>query len=385
MAQPLTVMQLLPALHSGGVERGTLDVGAELVRRGHRSIVVAAGGGMERELVEAGSEHIPWPIGHKSLLTLRWVRPLRRLMVEKHVDILHLRSRLPAWVGYLAWRGLDPQSRPRLVTTVHGFYTVGRYSAVMTRGERVIAVSESVRDYIFANYPAVPHERVTVIHRGVNTDRYPFGYRPSRDWMGAWYGRYPQLRDKFVVTLPARVTRWKGQLHFIEVIAELKRRGLPVHGLMVGGTHPRKHAFLHELERAIAAADLADTITLVGHRSDLREVLAASDAVLSLSTDPEAFGRTTIEALSLGVPAAGYDHGGVAEQLRAVLPQGLVPVGDRRAMAELLAGWYQSPPAVPSSHPFTLRAMLDCTLGLYESLAASRPPVASGPPEVRQG
>ncbi len=362
-------MQLLPALHSGGVERGTLDVGAELVRRGHRSIVVSAGGHMERELVTAGSEHIPWPIGHKSPLTLRWVRPLRRLMIEKGVDILHLRSRLPAWVGYLAWRGMDPGSRPHLVTTVHGFYTVGRYSAVMTRGERVIAVSESVRDYVFANYPQVPRERVTVIHRGVDTERYRHGYRPSENWLGAWYSQYPQLRDKFVVTLPARVTRWKGQLHFVEIIGELKRRQLPVHGLIVGGTHPRKHAYLHELERRVAEAELSDTITFTGHRGDLRDVLAASNAVVSLSTDPEAFGRTTIEALSLGIPAAGYDHGGVAEQLRAVLPAGLVPVGDRRAMAELLAGWYRSPPAVPPTHPFTLRRMLDATLDVYEALA----------------
>ncbi|HKK13767.1 MAG TPA: glycosyltransferase family 4 protein [Gammaproteobacteria bacterium] len=368
----LTVMQLLPALESGGVERGTVDVARELVRRGHRALVVSAGGPMVQELHRAGAEHIEWPIGRKSLFTLRWVRPLRRLMLEQNVDILHLRSRLPAWVGYLAWRGLPSESRPRLVTTVHGFYTVGRYSAVMTRGERVIAVSESVRDYIFANYPHVAPERVTVIHRGVDTDRYPYGYRPPADWLEAWHRRHPQLRDRFVVTLPARVTRWKGQAHFIEVIAGLRERGVPVHGLIVGGAHPRKRAYLQELERKVAEAGLSDTITFTGHRGDLREILAVSDVVVSLSTDPEAFGRTTIEALSLGTPVAGYDHGGVGEQLRVVLPAGLVPVGDRKAMADLLARWYEQPPAVAPTHPFTLRAMLTATVGVYEALSSAR-------------
>ena len=153
MAERMTVLQMLPALESGGVERGTVEIAAALVRAGHRALVMSAGGRLVPELEALGAEHIPLPVGRKSLLTFRHVSRVRRLLRERGVDVLHLRSRLPAWVGWLAWRGLPAVERPRLVTTVHGFYTVGRYSSVMTRGERVIAVSESVRDYILENYP----------------------------------------------------------------------------------------------------------------------------------------------------------------------------------------------------------------------------------------
>ena len=133
----LNVAQLLPALNGGGVERGAVEVAGELVRRGHRSLVISAGGRLVPELVGAGSEHLAWPLGVKSPLTLRWVQPLRRWLAAQRIDILHARSRLPAWIGWLAWRGMDPATRPRFVTTVHGLYSVSRYSAIMTWGERL--------------------------------------------------------------------------------------------------------------------------------------------------------------------------------------------------------------------------------------------------------
>ncbi len=362
---------MLPALEAGGVERGSLEVGAALVRAGHRSLVMAEGGRLVEELTAAGSEHISWPVGHKSLASLRWVPRLRRLLREQSVDILHLRSRLPAWIGWLAWRGMDPATRPRLVTTVHGFYSVNRYSAVMTRGERVIAVSDSVRAYILNNYPAVNADVIRVIHRGVDRQRYPSGFTPAPDWLQAWHAQYPTLQHKYLVTLPGRLTRWKGQEDFIRIIAALVKQGLPVHGLLVGDAHARKQAFRQELEQAVRDAGLESHISFTGHRSDLREILAVSDAVLSLSTDPEAFGRTTIEALSLGTPVVGYDHGGVAEQLAAVLPDGRAPVGDWRAVSECLARWYVSPPQLAEQHPFTLEAMLSATLQVYDELAGA--------------
>lgn len=139
---------------------------------------------------------------------------------------------------------MDPATRPRLVTTVHGFYSVNAYSAIMTRGERVICVSESVKDYVLKNYPKVPTEKLTVIHRGVDPKEYPYGYKPAEEWLAKWKQDYPQLEGKYVVTLPGRITRWKGQLDFIKVIEALKSREIPVHGLIVGDPHPKKMEFL---------------------------------------------------------------------------------------------------------------------------------------------
>jgi glycosyltransferase involved in cell wall biosynthesis len=184
--QSLTVLQLLPALNSGGVERGTLEVAAELVRQGHRSMVISAGGRMVSELLVAGAGHTDWPIGHKSPLTLRLVPRLRHLLVKERVDILHARSRLPAWIAWLAWRGLDPEIRPCFITTVHGLYSANAYSAVMMKGEHIIAVSDTAREYVLRNYPGVKSEQIPVIHRGVDPAVFPPHFRPDETGLTVW-------------------------------------------------------------------------------------------------------------------------------------------------------------------------------------------------------
>jgi glycosyltransferase involved in cell wall biosynthesis len=367
--QKLKVIQMLPALESGGVERGTLEVASELVRRGHESIVVSAGGRLVHDLVENGSRHFDWDVGAKRLGTLKWVGRMRKMLLDEQPDILHLRSRLPAWIGYLAWRGLKPQQRPHLVTTVHGPYSVNRYSAIMTRGEKVIAVSNSIRGYILNNYPETDPERIQVIHRGVDRNVFSYGYKPEQAWLEKWYKQYPQARDCYLVTLPARITRWKGHEDFVRIIAAVKQVGIPVHGLIVGDAHPKRMEFEQELKRQVVEAGLSDDISFTGFRKDIREIMSISDVVLSLSIYEEAFGRTTLEALSLGIPVVGYSHGGVAEQLSEIFPDGEVIAGDYMSVANRLISWCGGTPLVPAHHQFTLQHMLEQTIEVYEGLA----------------
>jgi glycosyltransferase involved in cell wall biosynthesis len=372
----LSVAQLLPALNGGGVERGTLEVARELVRCGHRSVVISAGGRLVPELLGEGSEHLAWPLGAKSPLTLRWVRPLRRWLAGQRIDILHVRSRLPAWIGWLAWRRMDPVTRPRLVTTVHGLYSVSRYSAIMTRGERVIAVSETVRAYLQRHYPELPAERIQVIPRGVDPSAFPYGYRPSTDWLAEWYRQYPQLRDARVLTLPGRLSRLKGHEDFIELIARLRACGLSVFGLIVGGVEPGRQRYAAQLRRMVQSKGLNESILFAGHRTDVREIYAVSTLILSLSAQPESFGRTVLEALSLGTPVVGYDLGGVGEILARLYPAGLVLARDRKMLVERLKLLLASAPPVPAEPAYPLQRMLDETLALYEAL--SRTPRSSG-------
>lgn len=365
----MKVIQILPELNAGGVERGTLEVGKYLSEQGHESIVVSNGGRLVKQLEAEGSRHITLPVHRKSLLSLGQVRVLRRLFEQEQPDIIHLRSRLPAWLAWLAWRKMDPRNRPRLVTTVHGFYSVNFYSKIMTRGEAVICVSNSVKDYVLKNYPDVPEDRLTVIHRGVDSEEFPYGYQPPADWLVKWTTEYPQLAGKYVVTLPGRITRWKGHLDFVEVIAGLKEKGIPVHGLIAGGPHPKKMEFFEEVKHAIQKAGLDQDITLIGHRNDLREVMAVSDVVISLSTDPEAFGRVTLEALAIGKPVASYDHGGVHEQLDALFPAGKVPVGRSIQMADLLARMHNRRLYPSGENCFLLSHMLDSIVAVYQQQA----------------
>jgi glycosyltransferase involved in cell wall biosynthesis len=362
------IIQILPELNSGGVERGTLEVGQFLVEHGHESIVISNGGRLVEQLEAEGSRHITLPVHKKRLSSLKQIKVLRQLFEEERPDILHLRSRLPAWLAWLAWRKMPVATRPRLVTTVHGMYSVNTYSKIMTRGETVICVSESVKDYVLKNYPGLCAKKLTVIHRGVDPAQFPHGYQPDATWLSKWTAQYPQLAGKYVITLPGRITRWKGPLDFIQVIAGLKKRGLPVHGLLVGEPHPKKLEFLEEVKSAITTEDLENEITLVGHRSDLREIMAVSDVVVSCSTDPEAFGRVTLEALAIGKPVAGYAHGGVAEQLEALMPEGKIPVGDTTAMVDLLISWHQKMPSPKRENPFTLDSMLRSPARLYNQL-----------------
>ena len=364
----MKVIQILPELNAGGVERGTLEVAAHLVANGHESIVISNGGRQVDDLEAAGSRHIRLPVHRKALASLWQIPALRKIFIEEKPDIIHLRSRLPAWLAWLAWKTLDRRTRPRLVTTVHGFYSVNAYSAIMTKGEAVIAVSESVRDYILKNYPKMDSAKLRVIHRGVDQAVSPVGFVPSAEWLAQWKEAQPQLEGRIPLLMPGRITRWKGQEGFLKLIAKLIDRGEPVHGLIVGEPHPKKLAFLDELKALAAALGITAHITFSGHRSDLREIMAISTVVYSLSLDPEAFGRVSLEALALGKPVIAYDHGGVAEQLRVIFPQGLVKVGDIEGAIELTCEILKSSPTPNSIEAFSLERMLQSTLEVYQTL-----------------
>jgi glycosyltransferase involved in cell wall biosynthesis len=367
----MKVLQILPELNSGGVERGTLELAAYLVSQGHEALVVSNGGRLVEALEESGARHIAMPVHRKSLGSLFQVSPFRKLLEREKPDILHIRSRVPGWIAYLAWRRMDKATRPRLVSTVHGFYSVNRYSAVMTKGERVIAVSESIRDYILKNYPGTPAEKISVIHRGVSPEQFPRGFQPDAGWMEKWHAEQTQLVGKKILLLPGRITRWKGQEDFIELIASLRKRGVDAHGLIAGETHPKKREFEAELRALAEKICVNDHITFLGHRKDIKEVMAVSDLILSLSRDPEAFGRVTLEAMAMGKPVVATDHGGAAEQLRALFPLGLVPPGDGDKLADkaisILEG-ESAPEAI--FYAFLLKTMCEKTCEIYAGLVS---------------
>ncbi len=369
----LSVLQILPELEGGGVERGTLEVARALVEHGHRSLVVSAGGRLVEQLRIEGSEHIAWDVGRKHLATLRWIRPLRRLLRDERIDIVHVRSRLPGWILEFALRGMPPDERPVRISTVHGLYSVSRYSAIMTRGERVIAVSNTVRDYIRNNYPQCPPERIEVIPRGVDPAEFPCGYRPTEAWQHAFFEQFPNARERILLTLPGRLTRLKGHHEFIRLIRTLVQEGQPVHGLIVGGEDPRRQAYAQELREAVAQQGLEEHITFTGARSDMREIYAISQIVFSLSCKPESFGRTVVEALSMGVPVIGWDHGGVGEVLGDIYPPGAVPLQDQTALVTRTLELLDRSPLVPAENSYTLDKMLDRTLALYEQLSIEFP------------
>lgn len=374
MTQPLTIVQLVPQLNTGGVERGTLEVSRALVAAGHRSLVISGGGQLVAQLEAEGGEHVEMQVWKKSPLTLMSVRRLRRWMRDMQPDIVHVRSRVPAWVTWLALKKMPPNARPRFVTTVHGLNRPSAYSRVMTYGERVIAVSNTVFNYLRQTYPDVDPKKITVVCRGVDPQEFPYGYAPSDAWLQKWHEQYPQLKGQFVACVAGRVTRLKGHFDFLAALRILADRGHKVFGVIAGGEDPRRQTYATELRAKVRELSLEDQVIFTGHRSDIRDVIVACDAIISTTAEPpESFGRAVLESVRLGKVTLGYNHGGVGEVLSAVYPEGLVPLRDIDALADRLEaaiGGSVNPPA-QNSH-FLLETMQSATLALYQDLCSAK-------------
>lgn len=367
-AKLLTVVQLIPALDSGGAERSALEIARALVQAGHRSVVISAGGRLVEQLQAEGSEHVTLDLGRKSLFTLARFGALRRVLRALKPDIVHARSRLPAWMGWWALKGMTPQ--PHFVTTVHGLNSPGRYSAILLRGERVVAVSQTLRDYVLSHYRWLEPGRVRVIPRGIDPQAFPYGHRPDEAWRKAFFAEFPVLAEAPLLTLPGRGTRLKGHHDAIELLVDLKRRGIEARLLLLGVIEPGREAYVAELRELIQLRGMAAQVVMTPPRRDVRDIYAVSALVLQLSNRPESFGRTVIEALSLCRPVLGYAHGGVGELLAELYPAGRVPPGDRERLVERAAELLRVAPPISPLQSYRLSDMQQATLALYDEVAA---------------
>ena len=364
----LTVVQLLPALEAGGVERSTLEIADALVRAGHRAVVVSKGGRLLPRLEALGAEHVALDIGRKSPLTVRHVPALRALFRKVDADIVHARSRLPAWLAWFALRGMR-DDKPHFVTTAHGLNSPSRYSAIMARGERVICVSNTVREHLLRHYPRTDPQRLVVIPRGIDPAAFPQAPWPDSDARARVAALHPQLGGAGpLLLLPGRGTRLKGHATAIALLANLRAAGLDARLWMPGALQDGREAYIAELDEMAHEAGVEEALAISEATMDIAEAYAASDLVLQLSRKPEAFGRTVVEALSVGRPVLGWAHGGVGELLRESQPQGAVPPFDMTALAATARGLLASPPAAVTMRRYRLDAMQEATLALYRSL-----------------
>ena len=366
----MKIMHLLPSLSSGGVEQVVLELCEGLCAAGIENTVVSAGGSMVPAIEACGARHITRPIGKKSLLTLLQIGKTARLIREEKPDVLHLHSRVPAWVGQLACKRIPEQERPVIVSTFHGFHSVSAYSGIMAKGDRVIAVSRCMREHILENYPSTPENSIIVIPNSIDDSVFNPTYTPPAEWMAQWQADYPELTGKYTLCLPGRITRLKGAPHLGPILKQLKAMGIPAHAVIAGETKKGKEAYREEVQASFETEGVADSVTWIGHRRDLVNVLCACDVTLSLTLQPESFGKTTLEALSLGKPVAGYQHGGVGEQLEQFLPEGMIPTGDTAAMAARLAEWYTRRPVphTPVPAPYRRADMIQAHIELYREL-----------------
>ena len=373
-ARPPALLQVLPALRSGGVERGTLEIAEAQIAAGFRAIVASAGGEMVPPLEALGAKHITLPLTAKSPLAIwRNAAALGALMRAEGVALIHARSRAPAWSALMAARraGLP------FVTTYHGAYNEGFpgkrfYNSVMARGDRVIAISHFIADLIRTRH-GVPEARLRVIPRGVDPRRFDPALVSAE--------RIEKLRTawglpdgRLIIMLPARVTRWKGQMVLVEAMARLPGDSL---ALLVGDAEERP-AFKAELLARIESLGLKDRVRLVGHANDMPAALMLADVVIHASTDAEAFGRTVIEAQAMARPVIASDLGAPRETVAEGVTGWRTPPGDAAALAEAISKALAMPTeeraalgararaAVLSG--YTTEAMQAATMAVYREL-----------------
>jgi glycosyltransferase involved in cell wall biosynthesis len=384
----MTILQAVPRLDTGGSEQAAVEIAEALTRAGASALVATEGGRMATALTRAGGEIVPLPMASKNPVTiLANARRLARLIEERGVDLVHARSRAPAWSAFLAARRTG---RP-FVTTYHGAYgSVGpfkaAYNSVMGRGDRVIANSLYTADLIAARQQWA-RERIRVIYRGVDQTKFDPLVIPA--------GPVARLREEWgvppgikIVLQVARLTWLKGHRQTIEAAAQLSQQGgLEDAAIIFAGDAPGKAAYRQELIELIASHGLGDKVRLVGHCHDVPAAFLAAHVALVPSLVPETFGRTSIEAQAMGCPVILSDIGGLPEtiislaQTEVCFTGWLVPPGDTEALADRLRAALALRPAERAqigsrarawaSAEFALSQMQKKTLAVYDELLGS--------------
>ncbi len=384
---PPTILQIIPELDTGGAELSAVEIAEAVALAGGRALVLAEPGGrLVPRIAAAGGTFVPFPAASKNPLgMLANARALARLVREKHVDLVHARSRAPAWSAFAAAR----RAGVPLVTTYHGAYgetnAVKRlYNSVMARGDMVIANSQFTADLVADRY-GTPRQRIAVIHRGVDAGAFDAA-TVGRERPAALRARWGLGEQAPVILQMARLTAWKGQSVLIEALARLKRAGTLGDGVLVlAGDAQGRDAYVEALRRQIAEAGLVERVRLVGHVEDVAAAYLAAHVTVVASTEPEAFGRTAIEAAAMGCPVIATAIGAPPETVLAepAVPGGgatgwLVPPGDPVALAGRLAAALALEPAErramgerARAHVlarFTVAAMQRRTLAVYDRL-----------------
>jgi glycosyltransferase involved in cell wall biosynthesis len=380
----VTVLQVLPSLVTGGVERGTVEITRAVAEAGRVALVASAGGRMVSSVERAGGRHITLPLASKSPLTIwRNAARLAALILAERVAIVHARSRAPAWSAWLACR----RTGAHFVTTYHGAYGEDlplkrRYNSVMAKGERVIAASRFIAGLIVARHGVDP-TRVRLIPRGVDPAVFDPG-AVSGDRIARVANTWRLPDGAAVVLLPGRLTSWKGQRVLIEAVARLARRD--VYCVLVGSDQGRRR-YAAGLIRQAEALGIADRLRLAGECDDMPAALMLADVVVHASTQPEAFGRVVIEAQAMGRPVIAADLGAPVETVEQGVTGWRIPPGDAAALATAVEQALLLPSGARAElgarardavlRGYTVAAMQAATLAVYDELLVGVAAVAA--------
>ncbi len=360
----MKIVQLLPELNEGGVERGVVELNREYVKNGIESFVISNGGKLEDIIKKDGGTHLKFDVCSKNIFSVfSRASKLKKILKQLNPDILHVRSRVPAWLVYFANKSLNI----KVVSTVHGFNSVGFYSSIMTKANHVICVSNSIKEYIQKNYNT-PSEIITVIPRGVDLEVFnPLNI--DEGFIKSFKDEFV-LNDKLVISSVGRVTQLKDYETFIKAIALIKQTNSNIVGLIVGGVRSDKQEYLNSLKLLIKQLDLEKNIVFTGSQSNISSIYALSDIVVSSSKKPESFGRAVAEAIALNTPVIATNHGGVKDIIVEDKNGYFFEIGDEKELSQkiLKAQDLKFDGYNYIKENFSLENMLNMTLSVYKKV-----------------
>ncbi|MDG1416799.1 MAG: glycosyltransferase family 4 protein [Maricaulis sp.] len=334
----MIILQVIPQLEAGGAERTTLEVAAAIVAAGGRALVASEGGRLEVELAELGGELHRLPMSTKNpWQAWKNVASLAKIIRSENVDLVHARSRAPAWSAKWAC----DRTSCHWVTTYHGTYNARSslkrfYNSIMASGERVIANSKFIGTHIETHHPAA-RNRITVIPRGVDLDAFdPKNIDNSRVTRLAQSWQIEAETQRLIALFPGRLTAWKGQREALHALGRMKQSQNPLPLTIFAGDAQGRTAYIDEMDALIEQYDLKQDVRVVGHCSDMPAAYALADFVMTPSVEPEAFGRTAAEAGAMGLPVIAADHGGAREVVVVGKTGWRVVPGESNLLAEAI-------------------------------------------------
>ena len=303
----MRIIQLLPNLNEGGVERGVVDLNKKFIDLGIDNIVMSNGGRLVKNIVSDGGKHIEFDLSSKNILTLiSRVIKLRKLLKELSPDILHVRSRVPAWLVYFANKGLNI----KVVSTVHGFNSVNAYSKIMVKADKIICGSKFMIDHIIKNYGA-QKDKIYLIPRGIDED-YFNNQGIDESYVKELIEKH-DLNDKILISQIARITHWKDQETTIKAINILKDKIPNIRLLLVGSYSEDRESYYSQLIKLIKENTLEENVIFVGFTDKIKEILSITNINISSSFKPETFGRANVEGMFLGVPLVATNIGATSD------------------------------------------------------------------------
>lgn len=365
----MKIVQLVPELNEGGVERGTVELSREFVKRGHESVVISRGGKMMRLVEEQDGLHLTMDLCSKNVLTapFRTVQ-LRRILRDLQPDIIHARSRVPTWLAYFA----NNKLMLPFVTTVHGIYSVNLYSRVMTKGDAVICVSEVLRDYVRRNYDT-KEEKITVIQRGVDLEY----FNPARldHSFIRTFKNDLNLWDKYIITSVGRITYLKDYESFIEAIAIAKDRVPNIKGVIVGGADGDKEKYLESLKDLAKKLHVEADLVFAGSQEKMPEIYALSNVTVNASITMGNVGRTVVESLAMDTPVLATSYEGLINLVRDGVNGYIITTRNPKDLAEKIYRVKQTAfigIRKKLNPEYTLQTMVEKTLAVYRKLLQER-------------